>query len=1098
VRNAVAEAIRAILLACRLCKRYAERVSRTHLKERMRRCSFLKAVASVMPARRHAAPSHHVAARKSSWFNSWFAAFKMRLRSVGSPRFQHWVAVFLLATAALGSAAPLRLKQLDHTAWTGKDGAPIAIFAIAQDLNGKLWLGSESGLYQFDGVHFTVFRPGPNEPELPFIVVSALSISTDGTVWVGGLQGGIAAIRDGHVSVYGAKEGLPASGGIAEILQAPDGTTWTVARNHLLRFSHGRWIEDSWNGSAPREDIDEVLIDESGTQWVEAGGTIYSRQSVSEPFELRGKGSEFGNTFVASMDGSLWDIESQHLTLPARIVERLTGSLTGRALGRSGQTSATRISQADQTAVFDRDGFLWIANDHGIFRYPPDQWPKDKSDQSSAAETYGHIDGLTADSIIALFRDREGNIWVGTSRGLDRFKTPALVRYLDVPLTGEASLASCANGDVWIASRDSPLVSIRDGNTVPHGYARWISSLYCDRDGAVWFGEQGGVWNYSNDQFRFTPFPDGFPTLAARQMSGDESRLFVAIRRSGVWLLSNGAWSKFSNPSFPDETAYSVLEDSRGRLWVGYSAGKIALLENGSGRSFKVGEGTGLGIVQIIKETRVGLIAGGTNGLAIFRGDAFQILQTADADAAQGVSGLIETSAGDLWINGSHGIFRIPSKEVEAALRLPGYRMRSESILLDGGPVNPANQGGYASTLVADTEGKLWFANTDQVASFDARSQSAEATPSDVEITSVVGDGVARQLQKPLLLSGVHALHIGYLAVDLTSPERLSYRYKLDGEDKDWQYAETRTDAAYTGLTPGTYTFHAAASNDGNIWREVTVPLTIKVLPAFYETSWFRLLCFLMASALVWLLVHLRLRYLSARIRERSEERANERVQIARDLHDTLLQGIQGLMLRFHFAAEKVPEGAEVRDMLNVALSTADRILQEGRERVKHLRDSNLSDVDLMDSLEMVGKELNWTNDTVLSVRIEGAARTLQPVVKEELFCIGREALTNAFRHAQASRIEISIDYGRRELRLCCSDDGCGMEPEVLAQGLSGHWGLLGMRERARKIGANLEACSVQGEGTEVAVALTARRAYSGRQSGRWFRWLSGFRPGQG
>ena len=199
-------------------------------------------------------------------------------------------------------------------------------------------------------------------------------------------------------------------------------------------------------------------------------------------------------------------------------------------------------------------------------------------------------------------------------------------------------------------------------------------------------------------------------------------------------------------------------------------------------------------------------------------------------------------------------------------------------------------------------------------------------------------------------------------------------------------------------------------------------------------------------------------------------------------------------MLRFHFAAEKIPEGAEVRQMLNVALSTADRILQEGRERVKHLRDSNLSNVDLMDSLEMVGKELNWTNDTTLSLRTDGAVRPLRPLVKEELFCIGREALTNAFRHAQASRIEVILTYDRREVRLSCCDDGCGMEPKVLEQGLSGHWGMLGMRERARTIGADLQARSGPGEGTDVVVILTARRAYLGSPRQRWLdRLAQGF-----
>jgi signal transduction histidine kinase len=198
-------------------------------------------------------------------------------------------------------------------------------------------------------------------------------------------------------------------------------------------------------------------------------------------------------------------------------------------------------------------------------------------------------------------------------------------------------------------------------------------------------------------------------------------------------------------------------------------------------------------------------------------------------------------------------------------------------------------------------------------------------------------------------------LGIGYLAVDLTSPELLQYRYRLDGEDKGWQEAGGRTEAAYTNLSPGSYTFHAAASNDGIVWRESATPLTIRILPSFYETTWFLILCVSLAAALIWGAISMRIASVSARIRERSEERANERVQIARDLHDTLLQGIQGLMLRFHFAAEKV-QGGEVRSMLDDALRSADHILQEGRERVTHLRASPATGADLMKSLERWAK----------------------------------------------------------------------------------------------------------------------------------------------
>jgi len=999
---------------------------------------------------------------------SWFKTLRHLLN--GALRVAGLLCLFVFA-ADVANAAPLSLKQLDHTAWTSKDGAPIAVFAMAQAPDGKLWLGSQSGLYEFDGIHFTAFRPPPGDPELPFIVVSAIGIARDGTIFVGGLQGGIAAIRGGHVTVYGPNEGFPASGGIPQggIVQSPDGTMWAAVRGRLFRLDQNRWREEAWKDQPLINAIDQVFFDRSGAQWIEAGGLIYSRANTAEPFALRVTGTPDGTELAGAPDGSIWALLTEHLASPPITVKQVTGSYAG---GQRGNQSI-----GDQSSLIDDDGALWLANDRGLLRFAAGKWPRVRAEPDATAESYSHLDGLSADSITSVFRDRAGSIWVGTSKGLDRFKKPALVRYLDTPLTGDAMVTSCPNGDVWVASRDSPLVSIHDGVTVPHGYNRWITSLFCDRTGVLWFGEQTGMWRYEADNFISFPYPSDFPRLAARQMSGDTDRMFVAIRRTGIWTLANGTWTKFSIAGFPDDTAYAVLKDTGGGLWVGYDRGRVVHLENGREQILHTEGNTGLGMIQILKRSRRGLLAGGTNGLAILRGETFQTLHSADPAATQGVSGLQESSNGDLWINGAHGIFRVSASEVDAAVRSPGYKMEAKSFLVDGGPAGAAWQGGYGPTLAVDGNSRLWFANIDQVVWFDPAAQPPTAIPSGVEITAVSQDGNVREMQNPLRIPRVHMLRIGYLAVDLTSPELLQYRYRLDGEDKVWQAAGSRTEAAYTNLSPGTYTFHAAASNDGLVWRETTTPLTIHILPSFYETTWFLVLCVLLGAALVWGAISMRIASVSARIRERSEERANERVQIARDLHDTLLQGIQGLMLRFHFAAEKVP-GGEVRSMLDDALSSADNILQEGRERVTHLRASPATRADLLKSLEMVGKGLSWNNATAFAIHAEGTPRALKPAVHEELFYIGRESLNNAFRHAQAQRIEVILAYGPSEMRLVSRDDGCGMDATLQKEGRSGHWGLPGMRERASRIGATMECRSAPNAGTNITIIISARRAY--------------------
>jgi signal transduction histidine kinase len=331
---------------------------------------------------------------------------------------------------------------------------------------------------------------------------------------------------------------------------------------------------------------------------------------------------------------------------------------------------------------------------------------------------------------------------------------------------------------------------------------------------------------------------------------------------------------------------------------------------------------------------------------------------------------------------------------------------------------------------------------------------------------------------------------IQYFGANLTAPEKVRYKYKLGGVDDNWQDVGGRNEAVYTRLRPGTYTFQVVASNGEGVWSQ-PVDLAFTELPTFYQTTWFLVLCSLAAISLAVLFFKMRINSVARRLRDRAEERANERIRIARDLHDTLLQGFQGLMLSFHAAVQVVPGDSRARALLETALLKADRLVVEGRDRVSRLRSESLEGVSLPDALKALGEELNIHRICSFEVHVTEMRFEIKPQVKDELFCIAREAITNSFRHAEASTIGANLDFGKRALSMICYDDGCGIDAQTIESAPRSHYGMLGMRERARRLGARYTCDSAPGYGTKLIVCVPAGRAY---EDNGWFSvWLGTF-----
>lgn len=460
----------------------------------------------------------------------------------------------------------------------------------------------------------------------------------------------------------------------------------------------------------------------------------------------------------------------------------------------------------------------------------------------------------------------------------------------------------------------------------------------------------------------------------------------------------------------------------------------------------------------------------------------FRELLGSEPKALRGITGLAEAANGDLWVNGEGGAARVAAAAIGQVLSQPTQQPLPVDLFTanDGYPGTGVQYPGLWPSLVVAPDGRVWLAGADGIAWLDPERLRRNPAPPQVVLESVNSDDY-RQLTTGgvLLQANTRKLDVEYTALSYANPDRLRFRYRLDGIDDGWVDAGARRQAFYTNLEPGCYRFHVSATDGSGAWGSPgTVVLTIP--PTFMQSRTFTVLCVAAVTAALILVYQLRIRQIAARQRSRYEERLRERERIARELHDTLLQGTQGLILNVHQAARQIHEGEAAHRLLQQALDQADAVMAEGRDRIQDLRIGWDSRLDLSESLAAVGHELARGREVAFCAKVEGRARPLSPLARDESYRIAREALLNAFEHAQAPTIELQVIYGEEALRVRVRDDGMGIEADAVARGARpGHWGLVGMRERATGISARLDVWSKRGAGTEVELVIPATVAYA-------------------
>jgi signal transduction histidine kinase/ligand-binding sensor domain-containing protein len=979
--------------------------------------------------------------------------------------------VGLFLAHRLSSAADLTFQAMNHRVWAVAQGAPAAIDAMAQTPDGTLWLGSAVGLFHFDGMKFEAY-PATNDPPLPSPNISVLAVAPDGALWIGFRFGGVSSLRGGRLTSYSEKDGVP-NGTVKSLVWDHEGLLWVAAKGGLARFSHQRWER------LARVELPTTYgaaVDVAGTLWAATEDQVYAKADQIDKFQLVAqRGELLGGSppFATSPDGSVW----------ARTNSGLRALTASSSPPPSPRTLAV---QGYSPLLFDRDGNLWIGGGgalHVIAR-----------DEDAIPANSSHIDAMTdtlvASGVQSLFQDREGNIWIGASSGIARFaKTNVLAVPLPNCIDWGYGLAASAAGALWISCSDPSIgrgiMEIRDGAVVGQRDHPTFSAAYRDSDGSIWLGSRSGVVHLSREgKTDIMPLPPGTADFEAQALGRDRAgAVWLSVVRKGVYRWADGEWRPNGGlEKLPRDPAIVIFTDAAGTVWLGYTNNRIARVEGGDVKLLGIPEGLDVGNITGIAIYGEHFWVSGDLGLSRYDGHRFYRVIDASGKSFNGISGILETKRGDAWFNSGAGIVHLSRAEVDSLWHQSDYRVQA-SILnyLDGIP-GIAQEVRPIPSAVETDDGRLWFATQGGVVQIDVNRSIRNLIPPPVTIWSLYADEVRYPVNGAFITLPMHTANIrlDFTAGSLTLPERVAFRYRLEGFDPDWKDSGGRRQAFYTNLAPGRYTFHVIASNNDGMWNEMGSAVQFAILPAFYQKTSFYVLLTLLSLALLTLLYRLRMRQISIQVRSRLEERLAERERIARELHDTLLQGVQGLILRFQAATDILPEANPAKKVMDSTLERADELLGQSRARVKDLRDPAWQLVSLPEALAAEGEERALTHPAQFRVSTEGTPRELHPIVREEAFLIGREALANAFQHAAATRVEVEMHYGQAEMCLRVRDNGRGIDPTTLrGEGPKDHWGLLGVHERARKLSGHLEIWSTNMGGTEIELRVPATVAYS-------------------
>jgi signal transduction histidine kinase/ligand-binding sensor domain-containing protein len=960
-----------------------------------------------------------------------------------------------LAASALALDPGKTLTQYAHRVWGQEEGLfQPTIYSILQTRDGFLWLGTQDSLIRFDGMHFREFHDGNSV--LHRSLIHALLEDQRGNLWVGASGGGVARIDpNGSVKQYTAKDGIP-SPNVFCLASDSKGAIWVCTERGLARIADGAVQTFTHAQGLPTDRVRATCEATDGTRWV-AGLDFGLSRWIGSRFESYTDhviGAGPFSALLCSEDGSVW-VGGQGVAQITRSGSRLFTTRDG--------LPDNQVSSLAQS----HDGSVWAGSDDGISRI-----------RDNEVSVYRTRDGLSHSVVLSLYVDREGSLWAGTKDGLDQFTDGNVTPYT----TNEGLLSNDsgpviedARGRLWIGTLGRGL-NWFDGHqfgaiTTRNGLVgNAVLSLAYDANDDVWVGTNSGITRLRN----------GVPVRSyttADGLSGHQVRALLVDNTGALWAGTEDGLDRFDGRRFrhadflPQITPGGIVALSGGRnvrLFASVATPALYVLRNDhpAGYHFDISHPVDCYYLDHVRHTVwMGTLG---SGLLRWKDGAITHVHVKDGLYDNRIYGILSDDHANFWLASSKGIFRVSIHDLEDFA--DGKTRFVTSIPFSTGQLRFECRSGVQPAAWRAHDGRLWFSTNNGLVAIDPDHLRIDSIPPPVAITAVLVNGQRIELPRQLVLKPwqTNNVEIRYAGLSFVSPEKVTFRYRLEGFDKDWTDAGTRRQAFFTNLPPGQFRFEVMARNADGVWSEQVGTLPLQVEPRMYQRWWFfpALAGLLGLAAAAWYRLRIR------RLKQRFELILAERNRIARELHDTLLQGLAGIAMQMQALWTRLPASKE-KSFLGDIIQDAGQCASEARQSLWGLRTRGQDRFEFSEKLENSAKKAVREAPVTLALNIDRVSLRDMPEAEFQLLRIAQEAISNVVKHANAIRLRVDLELRDGTLRLTVEDDGVGFDTHEEA--LPGHFGVMGMRERARQIGAELDI-ETSTAGTKVSVSLVLGR----------------------
>jgi signal transduction histidine kinase/ligand-binding sensor domain-containing protein len=986
--------------------------------------------------------------------------------------------LLLFLTGPASALDPHRLiSQYAHSVWRIQDGFPRVPNVITQTSDGYIWISvAGSGLLRSDGVTMT---PVLSQKSFPTDAgINWLLGSRDGSLWMATYKG-LNRLRNGEAFSFPIRRG-----GVESILEDHAGTIWiTRSRVRVTDGALCRIIgddvkcygKDGSDGNPAGFGL-ALAEDSSGDIWFGcqmlcrwSGSSIshYLQEQMDHP---SGEGVV---ALAAAAAGSVW-VAMDGVGPGQGVRYYSNGSFISYVV--PGFDGATIRAEA---LLLDRHQTLWVGTlSQGLYHI-----------HDGHADHYGAAQGLTGDGVHSIYEDKEGDLWITTDKGVDLFRDIPIVSFSSTEgLRGSEVSAVMARNDnsLWVGLRGAlavirpdsvSLTTTADGQPIEDVYA-----LLEDHLGQVWLGINRTVMMYQLGRFFEIKGPDG------RRLDHVGKILsFTEDIDGNIWAVA------FDDSKRMDHLlrirdrqvrqdiqiaslvprAHFLGRDPAGGIWIGTADGKLAHYLNGVANIVSNGRSGSPPVMMFsFSVDSAGVVWGATNrGLYRWDHGTLSVMDSHNGLPCSPGAALVDGS-GSLWLEGSCGYLRVPAADLANWTARPEAQVTVTTLgALDG--ADPGWNGDRIQPNAARSpDGRLWFVGSSSLQMIDPGRSYKNPTPPPVHVEGLSADGKRYSPASPITLPPLtRDIQIDYTALSFVQPQKMGFRYILEGRDRGWENPGLRRQAFYSDLRPGSYRFRVIASNNDSVWNDTGATLDFNVAAAWYQTIWFRSLCVVVSVLLLWAIYQLRVRQIAGTMKARFNERLAERTRIARDLHDTFLQTIQGSKLVADDALSATTDLPRMRQAMEKLSAWLGRATEEGRAALNSLRISITEANDLADAYRRALEECHTHSSMEVSLHVSGQLQEMHPIVRDEVYRIGYEAIRNACAHSQATQLRVELSYAQDlSLRIC--DNGAGIDPDIVNRGKRGHFGLQSMRERAARIMGKFSIESSAGSGTVVTLTV--------------------------